>query len=315
MRRRGRKGRSNDDDNVPAPSDTSATLTKKFLLYEKLGLVSAFVIQAADGEEALVYYAEEAWGYLKHADGSYYREEAHEDLDAVLRHYQIMVDEDGCVVERSGVRYPTLDDAFREYRVSLQPDGTYLSLGIKYDSVFQLLDEVFPEARFEIQDFVLDEFDRVQSFHLSYDDMTYWEESSEQVISNVIAGEHRHQADRYESIGNVEGAIEELKKALNLGSSRRKIAAYERIGYLYGSVNQWKLAETYYQQAWDESILLDNQAQFAERLGNAFEKQSDLVNALKYYELSVELDLPYVEPGDLNFEKLVDHINEIKSRV
>lgn len=290
-------------------------MNNKYLIYEKFNSISAYLVQAVDEEAAWACYLKEAWGYLKHTNGTFYKEELNNDLEGVLNTYNLILAEDGEVTEQSGIRHPTLQDAFRVYHVFPQQDGTYISHGLIFANSSEALRKIFPDyCRFEIQEFAVNEFDHFQSFHLSDDDMKYWEDSPRQVIANVIAHEHEKQADRYEAAGDILGAIEELKKIHNLNRDHKyEIAAFQRTAYFYGFLNQWNFAEIYYQKALDISTSHDNQAQIAQCLGEALEKQADYTNALKYCQLSVKLDLKYVDLSDPDIQQRVNHISKINS--
>ena len=151
-------------------------MNKKYFIYEKCHRAELYLVHAVNEEEAWAYYLKETRGYLKQSDGTFYREEFHDDLEGVLSVYDLILDEYGEVTERSGVRHSTLQDAFRTYNVFPQQDGTYISRGIIFSGLTEALEKIFPDfCRFEIQEYILDEEKPCQLIFTSRDETEYLE--------------------------------------------------------------------------------------------------------------------------------------------
>ena len=287
-------------------------MVNQYIICENCYNVEVSLIRAASEEEAWAIYIEEVRGYVKQCDGTFYREETHDDLEDILGCYNLIMSENGELTERSGVCHATLQDAFDVYHVFPQQDGTYLSYGIIYPNVEKALEKLFPDfCRLEIQAFVPDESDPCQLIFASKGEESYLEDLS----PNVICYEHNKQATRYEAIGDTLGAIEEVKKILTLSADHRtQIDACRRMAYLYGFMDQWKASEAYCMRAWEMSIPHDDQPAIAKNLAETFEKQSDFENALRYYQISVDLDLQYVELSDPDIQMRLKHMETIRNR-
>jgi tetratricopeptide (TPR) repeat protein len=283
-----------------------------YIIFEDSVHAQVFLVQANSEEQAWKLYLERERNYVEQSDGTYRSGPwTHGNLQDVFQTYGIVSRGDGSYFDTEGATFQSLDDVRAMYGIEERSDETFVSYDKSYPNLTEALRQTVGHHRFEIAPCSINPLAAFQTLFVSKDKWDYVEQGTSEDLKSDIATQHLWQAERYKTLGQLEDAVAELKKALNLAASRKeKLDILLGLGWLLRSLGQFSAAVKNYREALHIATEYDNEAWIRQRLAEVYEEMGQPSKALWHYRRVLVDDL-----DDADTEKLQERITELSLTV
>ena len=287
-------------------------MNKEFIIFEDSVHAQMFLVQAEDEEQAWKLYLERERYYVEQPDGTYRSGPwTHDGLQDAFQTYGIASQSDGSYFDTEGATFQSLDDVKAVYGIVEQSDETFISYDKSYPNLTEALRATVGHHHYEIAPCSINPLAAFQTLFVSKDKWDYVEQDTPEDLKSDIVSQHLWQAERYKTLGQLEDAVAELKKALKLASSRRdKLGILLDLGSLLKSLGRFSAAARSYQDALRITTEYDNRGAIRQSLGEIYEEMGQPSKALWHYKRVLVDDL-----DDDDLQKLQERITELSLTV
>ena len=257
----------------------------QFIIFEDSTHAQIFLVQADNEEQAWKLYLERQWNYVEQPDGTYRSKPVHHDnLDKAFGTYGIISHSDGSYSNTHGVAFPSLEEVKFKYSIEEQDNETFVSHNERYSSLEEAIPHIVGHRHVEIAPCNINLLIAFQTLFVSRDKRDYAQLDTKKEIEDDIISQHLWQAVRYESIGQVSGAVAELNKALKLTHDpRERLSISLDAGRLLESLNHLPAAAKQYKYALQVASEYDDHAAIRYGLASVYEKMGLTSKALWHY--------------------------------
>ena len=192
-------------------------MTREFIIYEDSVHAQVFLVQAESEEQAWTLYLDREYNYIEHPDGTYRgRPEDYDNLDKIFGAYGITSHPDGTYSNTHGLTFASLEEVKSKYGIEEQADETFIVYDESYPSLMEAVHGVVGHHHVEIDPCDINLLAEFQTLFVSKDKWDYVELDTPENLKSDIISQHKWQAERYNTLGQLKEAITELKKALRL---------------------------------------------------------------------------------------------------
>ncbi len=286
-------------------------MTREFIIYEDSVHAQVFLVQAESEEQAWKLYLDREYDYVEQPDGTYrHRPEEYDNLDSVFGAYGVMAHPDGTYSNTHGVAFPSLKEVKAKYGIEELPNETFIAHDVSYPSLMEAIPQVVGHHHVEIDLCDINMLAAFQTLFVSKDKWDYVELDTPENLKSDIVLQHRWQAERYTTLGQLKEAAAELKNALRLTiDPRDKNDLHFHIARLLWSHGQLSAAAKQYKIALRTATEFDNFDIIRYYLAQVYEEMGQPAKALWHYK-RVDLD----ELHDDTLEELKKRVAELEKR-
>ncbi len=286
-------------------------MTRDFIIYEDSVHAQVFLVQAESEEQAWKLYLDREYSYVEQPDGTYRgRPGDYDNLDGIFGTYGIIVHDDGSYSNTHGAVFPSLKEVKDKYGIEELPNETFIAHDVSYASLVEAIHGEVGHHHVEIAPCNINLLAAFQTLYVSKDKWDYVELDTPEDLKYDIISQHLWQAERYTTLGQLEEAVAELKKALRLTiDPSEENDLYCHIARLLWSHGQLSAAVKQYQIALRTANEFDNPAMIRYFLAQIYEEMGQPAKALWHYK-RVDAD----ELHDDTLEEMQKRVAELERR-
>ena len=268
-------------------------MPKEYVIFEDSVHAQVFLVQAEDEEAAWKLYLERERNYVEQPDGTYRSGPFNfESLDSIFGAYGIISHGDGSYSDTDDRTFQSWEDVKEFYGIEEQPDGTFIVCDKIYSNLREALRQTVGHHHIEIDPCNINYLAPFQTLFVSRDKWDYVELDTPKDLKADIIRQHLWQSERYKTLGQLQDAVAELKKALRLPVARKKkVDVLLDLARLLRLLGQHSAAAEQYKEVLRLATEHDNRGEIRSLLAETYDDMGQSAKALWHYKRTLRDNL------------------------
>lgn len=289
-------------------------MPNEYIIFEDSVHAQIFLVQAKDEAAAWNLYLEREQNYVQQPDDTYRsRPVEYESLESIFGAYGITQHDDGSYTDVNDGIFQSWEYVKNFYGIEQQDDGTFVVYDKSYPNLFETLHQTVGHHHIEIAPCNINYLAPFQTLYVSKDKWDYVELDTPEDLKSDIITQHLWQAERYDTLGQLQDAVAELRKALGLAVIKREQSSIRfHIARLLVLLGQYPAAAEEYKKVLYLATEQDNRGQFRSLLAEVYEKMDQPSKALWHYKRTLRDNLRDDDLRDDDCEAIQKRIMELE---
>lgn len=273
-----------------------------------------FFVQAEDEAAAWKLYLEREENYVEQPGGTYRSGPVeYESLESIFGAYGITQHNDGSYTDVNDGTFQSWEDVKNFYGIKEQGDGTFIVYDKSYPNLSEALRQTVGHHHIEIALCSINYLAAFQTLFVSKDKWDYVGLDTPEDLRSDIITQHLWQAERYDTLGQLQDAVAELRKALRLAVVKRERSSIRfHIARLLVLLGQYSAAAKEYKEVLRLATEHDNRGQFRSLLAEVYDKMGQPSKALWHYKRTLRDNLRDDDLRDEDCEAVQKRITELE---